>query len=458
MDLDTLPSFYGLPKPRPHRGLKASTILKPLFEAKPVRKLSSKDSNIDLSSSNIYKHLATDISAISYEGRSFSQARQRSPSIGSSGKKATVGYSPETNTIKKNFKLNIMKRLQSHIETGKPFLQRMKTIDVVPSVESHQRSFTQMDTQGDEDTSDIMRSYELFGTRTRALSHHRPSNRAPSNEVSRLRSESFIQTEGSSTEKVKVCDVTLPRINKGLTARDLVFGPNVPEHILKKHATEVLQGIRYAMERVNSPSISQLLPRQLTLRKKNEKVKKTLVLDLDETLITTKPVAGDEDNELPMIKNTPNLPKVRVRPYAEQFLREMSKEFEIIIFTAAEQKYAEYVIKLLDPERNYVSHILHRDNCLKTRKGLFIKDLRLIKNRDLKDMVIVDNFTPSFSFQIDNGIPIITWEGDLKDQELKYLMSYLREAKHYDDMRQYNRERLRLTELNEIQLEKFLGL
>jgi len=457
MEIESLPSFYGLPKPRPYRGLKASAILKPLFEPKPVRKLSSKDTTADLSTSNIYKHLANDLSTISVDAKSMSaQARQRSPSVGSSGKKAAVGYSPDP--IKKNFKLNVMKRLQGHSETNKPFLQRMKTIDVVGSTEP-QRSYTQMDTQGDEE-SDTMRSYELFRSRSRAQSHHRPAKRVPSTEVSRLHSESMHQPEqlsGSSQEKFKNGDMILPRIVKGMTAKDLVFGPNVPEQILKKHATEVFQGIRYAMERVNSPTISQLLPRQLTLRKRNEKLKKTLVLDLDETLITTKPVNSDEDNELPMIKKESNLPKVRVRPYAELFLREMSKEFEIIIFTAAEQKYAEYVIKLLDPERLYISHILHRDNCLKTRKGLFIKDLRLIKNRDLKDMVIVDNFTPSFSFQIDNGIPIITWEGDAKDQELRYLMNYLREAKNYDDMRQYNRERLRLTELNEMQLEKLLG-
>ena len=60
----------------------------------------------------------------------------------------------------------------------------------------------------------------------------------------------------------------------------------------------------------------------------------------------------------------------------------------------------------------------------------------------------------AFSFQIDNGIPIISWYGDPKDQELKYLTNYLLEAKKYDDMRTYNRNRLRLTELHTYTIEQ----
>ena len=42
--------------------------------------------------------------------------------------------------------------------------------------------------------------------------------------------------------------------------------------------------------------------------------------------------------------------------------------------------------------------ILSRNFCLETKKGLFIKDLRIIKNRNLQDMVIVDNLSHSFAF------------------------------------------------------------
>jgi CTD small phosphatase-like protein 2 len=65
---------------------------------------------------------------------------------------------------------------------------------------------------------------------------------------------------------------------------------------------------------------------------------------------------------------------------------------------------------------------------METKNGFFIKDLRIIKDKKFKDMIIVDNLTHSFGFQIDNGVPILEWHNDPKDQELKYLVNYLIEA------------------------------
>jgi len=39
--------------------------------------------------------------------------------------------------------------------------------------------------------------------------------------------------------------------------------------------------------------------------------------------------------------------------------------------------------------------------------GFYIKDLRIIKNRPLKDIIMVDNLVHSVGLQIDNGIPIL---------------------------------------------------
>lgn len=62
---------------------------------------------------------------------------------------------------------------------------------------------------------------------------------------------------------------------------------------------------------------------------------------------------------------------------------------------------------------------------MKTNRGYYIKDLRIIKNRDLTQIAIIDSNVTSFAFQIDNGIPIINWENDKKDEELLYIVSYL---------------------------------
>jgi len=90
---------------------------------------------------------------------------------------------------------------------------------------------------------------------------------------------------------------------------------------------------------------------------------------------------------------------------------------------------------------------------METKIGFFIKDLRIIKNRELKDMIIVDNLAHSFGFQIDNGVPILEFHDDKNDKELKYLCNYLIEGCTFEDLREYNRKKLKLNELAELKIE-----
>ena len=76
---------------------------------------------------------------------------------------------------------------------------------------------------------------------------------------------------------------------------------------------------------------------------------------------------------------------------------------------------------------------------METKNGFFIKDLRIIQNKLLKDILIVDNLAHSFGFQIENGIPIIEYHDNPDDCELKYLIDYLIEAAKHDDLREYNK-------------------
>ena len=55
---------------------------------------------------------------------------------------------------------------------------------------------------------------------------------------------------------------------------------------------------------------------------------------------------------------------------------------------------------------------------METNHGFFIKDLRIIKNRKLKDIVLVDNLIHSFGLQIENGIPILDFIDNKNDMEL----------------------------------------
>lgn len=94
---------------------------------------------------------------------------------------------------------------------------------------------------------------------------------------------------------------------------------------------------------------------------------------------------------------------------------------------------------------------------MNTKNGFIIKDLRIFQNRNLQDMIIVDNLAHSFSFQLNNGIPLLEWQSDRNDQELKYLYKYLKKVYQYPDVRTLNREYLKLEELGDLRIED-LGL
>ena len=70
----------------------------------------------------------------------------------------------------------------------------------------------------------------------------------------------------------------------------------------------------------------------------------------------------------------------------------------MVVFTASHKSYADVVLDFLDPHRELIQHRLYRDSCVLTEDGVHIKDLRIVANRDLKDMVLVDNAVYSFGF------------------------------------------------------------
>jgi CTD small phosphatase-like protein 2 len=78
----------------------------------------------------------------------------------------------------------------------------------------------------------------------------------------------------------------------------------------------------------------------------------------------------------------------------------------------------------LDPENKYIQHRLFREHCYLTAEGMYVKDLRVI-NRNMGEMILVDNAAYSYSFQVDNGIPIIPYYEGKNDFELKALEKYI---------------------------------
>ena len=104
------------------------------------------------------------------------------------------------------------------------------------------------------------------------------------------------------------------------------------------------------------------------------------------------------------------------------------------------------VLNYLDPRNELIDARLYRHNCFLV-KGCYVKDLRIFQERKLKNIVIVDNYVHSFGKQLSNGIPIISWYDDKKDEELLSLIDYLQILSAADDVRVINRKTFKLEKL-----------
>ncbi|CAK85344.1 unnamed protein product (macronuclear) [Paramecium tetraurelia] len=238
--------------------------------------------------------------------------------------------------------------------------------------------------------------------------------------------------------------------------RHLIFGPNVTEQTFKKHLILTQRGLIYARKCLKGPSDKFIQSKKVQLSEAYPKKERALILDLDETLIHSCTQRENPQVYVTAVGDFGEEAKIgiNIRPYTSLFLQQLSQYYTIYIYTASSSAYAQAIIQYLDPTKQYISGIMTRNNCMETKNGFFIKDLRLISNKELKDMLIVDNLAHSFGFQIENGIPILEWHNDQNDQELKYLIDYLIEATHYQDLREYNTKKLRLDDLLEFHIEE----
>ncbi|CDW71954.1 nli interacting factor-like phosphatase family protein [Stylonychia lemnae] len=167
------------------------------------------------------------------------------------------------------------------------------------------------------------------------------------------------------------------------------------------------------------------------------KIKKTIVFDLDETLVRAQeqvPEFGYDQKILVIDENY--FWYVKWRPGLLDALNELSQHFELILFTAANFAYADRVLQTFEGHQ-FFSHILVRDQCLFVdRQKVFIKDLQILTNgRSLKDIIIVDNKIESYSSNLENGIPIKSYYGELDDDRLPHLVQHLMKLKDVRDVR-----------------------
>jgi len=111
------------------------------------------------------------------------------------------------------------------------------------------------------------------------------------------------------------------------------------------------------------------------------------------------------------------------------FLKELSQYYEIVIFTAGMEEYADWVLNQLDTgDVKLIQHRLYRQHTINQAKEgpIIVKDLSKL-GRPLDKMIIVDNLAENFILQKDNGIFIETWLEDTSDTQLRDMIPLLKQ-------------------------------
>ena len=130
------------------------------------------------------------------------------------------------------------------------------------------------------------------------------------------------------------------------------------------------------------------------------KKKFTLVLDLDETLISFRIDEGHRG-------------MVKMRPGLYNFLKNVGSKYELIIFTAGTQEYADPILDVIEKNRKFFAKRLYRQHTI-FMNNTYIKDLTRL-GRDLSKIIIVDNMPQNFGLQRENGIFIKNFFGEDKN-------------------------------------------
>ena len=132
----------------------------------------------------------------------------------------------------------------------------------------------------------------------------------------------------------------------------------------------------------------------------------SLILELDETLVYFKVNPTNQNEGV-----------LKVRPGVMEFLEEVDKFYELIIFTCSTQDYANLLIEAIEENKIYFEHRLYRQHTVIIDND-FVKDLTRI-GRPLDKIVIVDNMPQNFRLQKENGINIKPfWGEDIYDSAL----------------------------------------
>ena len=144
----------------------------------------------------------------------------------------------------------------------------------------------------------------------------------------------------------------------------------------------------------------------------SDRFKYTLIINLDENIVH---YVEEEEKSY-----------VKVRFNTDNFLKNLSKFYEIIFFTSLNKDYADIIIDNIDTEKKYVNFRLYREDTINFNFKNFNK-----LGRKVETSIIINNYSESPVNE--NELRINIFDGSEEDKELVYLEQYLIELVKFDE-------------------------
>lgn len=186
------------------------------------------------------------------------------------------------------------------------------------------------------------------------------------------------------------------------TLKDIIksglYGDGQKEFTISNYAKLFVNGQHYTYTQPKLLRV-RFQPNEISMLKDNVDGKKTLFIEPFYVLALFE--------QSPLTANFFDLKRLssdsywfKIRPYTREFLRAISEFWEICFYSTRKKKIVNSIQWHLDPNGEIIKGVLARENCLMLEDGRLIKDLSLIVNRSLKDMVMLDYKIHSFAMNL----------------------------------------------------------
>ena len=164
---------------------------------------------------------------------------------------------------------------------------------------------------------------------------------------------------------------------------------------------------------------------------------KLLILDLDETLIHATENALKCSSDFKFDNYF-----IYKRPHLDDFLLEVSKHYNVGVWSSADDAYVNGIVEYIKPEKLGFEIVWGRSRCTLKRDltydtFYFEKRLDKLKKRGFKleKIIIVDDTPEKARNNYGNAIYIKEFTGDRNDGELIHLLNYLLTLKDVENIR-----------------------